>query len=207
MKKVISFFVLFLLFFILTAQDAEKKYAQSGSEKPVCECDPAPKEEKPAKIFYQPSIGLGIGASIFSFRVDNDLEFLLKQLSDGTNVYMGLEIDFRYTPHLGNHSIYEIPLQVNFLFDFPVSHRIIKHIAFWLSGGVDLAIGYLFYYNYGQDFYSTHNNKERDSLFRARVAWGLGANMLLDKNVTLKLGFDSFYGMYPDVVFAVGYRF
>jgi len=31
--------------------------------------------------------------------------------------------------------------------------------------------------------------------------------MLLDKNVTLKLGFDSFYGMYPDVVFAVGYRF
>ena len=204
MKKAISFFVLFLLFFILTAKDAEKGSAQPESEKPVCECEPAPKEEKPAKIFYQPSIGLGVGASIFSFRVDNDLEFLLKQLSDGTNVYMGLEIDFRYTPHLDEYSIYEIPFQMNFLFDFPVSHRIIKHIAFWFSGGVDLAIGYLFYYNYGQNFYNTHDNKEREHIFRIRAAWGIGANMLLHKNVTLKLGFDSFYGMYPDLTFAVG---
>lgn len=229
MKKIISFFVLFLFFGTLTAQnvpsDTEQKECSCNC--PVCpevpaektveetkqhtetkenEAESASKDDKHPVMFYQPSAGLGIGGSIFSLRVNNDIDFFLKRMSDGTDIYMGLEVDFRYS-YLENHSIYEVPFQLNFLFDFPVKHRTIKRIGLWFSGGIDLAVGYLFYYNYGLDFYNKHDNKERDSIFRIRAAWGLGANMLLHKDLTLKLGFDSFYGIYPDLIFAVGYRF
>jgi hypothetical protein len=39
------------------------------------------------------------------------------------------------------------------------------------------------------------------------AAWGFGVNMLFKNDVTLKLGFDSFYGKYPDLICAAGYRF
>ena len=163
------------------------------------------KEDKPSKMFYQPSVGIGIGASIFSLRVNNDFDFLLKHTKSGTNVYMGLEIDFRYSPYLDDHSVYEIPLQVNFLFDFPVYHRTIKRLALWFSAGVDLAFGYLFYYEYDNDEWN--DGKNRDTLFKVMAAWGFGVNMLFKNDVTLKLGFDSFYGKYPDIICAAGYRF
>ena len=167
-------------------------------------CEPVIKDEKPSKVFYQPSVGFGIGASIFSLRVNNDIDFLLKHTKDGTNVYMGLEIDFRYSPYLDDHSIYEIPVQLNFLFDFLVKHRNIKRLAMWFSAGVDLAFGYLFYYDYDDDW---DDDKDRDSRFKVVPAWGLGVTMLFKNDVTLKLGFDSFYGKYPDLICAAGYRF
>ena len=168
-------------------------------------CEPVLKDEKPAKFMYQPSAGLGLGASIFSLRVNNDIDFLLKHTKNGTNVYLGLEIDFRYSPYLDDHSVYEIPLQMNMLFDFPVVHRNISRLSLWFSAGVDLAIGYLFYYDYDDDEWD--DRKDRDSMFKVMAAWGFGVTMLFRNEVTLKLGFDSFYGKYPDLVCVAGYRF
>ena len=44
-------------------------------------------------------------------------------------------------------------------------------------------------------------------MFKVMPAWGLGVTMLFRNDVTLKLGFDSFYGKYPDIICAAGYRF
>ena len=188
------------------AEEAEEEPArpqQTSSGCPeVCE---APKEGKPSKMFYQPSLGIGLGASIFSLRINNDIDFLLKHTKDGTNVYMGLEIDFRYSPYLDDHSIYEIPIQINMAVDFPLIHKNIKRLALWFSAGVDLAIGYLFYYDYDDDDWD--DKKDRETMFKVMPAWGLGVTMLFRNDVTLKLGFDSFYGKYPDIICAAGYRF
>ena len=182
-----------------------KKEFYQPEESKECECEPPVQNEKPSKMFYQPSVGIGIGASIFSLRVNNDFDFLLKHTKDGTNVYAGLEIDFRYSPYLDEHSIYEIPIQMNMMLDFMVRHRNIKRLALWFSAGVDLAFGYLFYYDYDDGEWD--NGKDRDSLFKVMAAWGFGVNMLFHNDVTLKLGFDSFYGKYPDIICAAGYRF
>lgn len=167
--------------------------------------EPVIKEDKPSKMFYNPSAGLGIGASIFSFRINNDFDFLLKHTDGGTDVYLGLEIDFRYSPYIDDHSIYEIPLQLNFLFDFPLNNKNVKRLSLWFSGGIDLAIGYLSYYDYDDDY--DDDGKDRDSRFKLMAAWGMGVSMLFHNDVTLKLGFDSFYGKYPDMVCVAGYRF
>lgn len=163
------------------------------------------KYDEPSKMFYNPSAGIGIGASIFSFRINNDFDFLLKHVAGGTDVYLGLEIDFRYSPYIDNHSIYEIPIQLNFLFDFPVNHRNIKRLSLWFSGGTELAFGYLSYYDYGDEY--DDDGKDRDSRFKVMAAWGFGVNMLFKNDITLKLGFDSFYGKYPDLICSAGYRF
>ena len=187
------------------AETAKEEAVQpETAAKSACECYNAIKDNKPSKMFYQPSVGLGLGASIFSMRINNDFDFLLKHTQGGTNVYMGLEIDFRYSPYLDEHAVYEIPFQLNFLFDFPVRHRTIKRLALWFSAGVDLAIGYLWYYDYDEDW---DDKKDRDAIFKVMPAWGFGVNMLFHNDVTLKLGFDSFYGKYPDIICAAGYRF
>lgn len=189
----------------------EETPAKTEPEECACECPACPaaetfaKDDKPSKVFYQPSAGLGIGASIFSFRINNDIDFLLKHTAGGTDVYLGLEIDFRYSPYINDHSIYEIPLQLNFLFDFPLNNRNVKRLALWFSGGVDLAFGYLSYYDYGDEY--DDDDKDRDSRFKLLAAWGMGLDLIFHNDVFLKLGFDSFYGKYPDLVCVAGYRF
>ena len=187
-----------------TAEEEPSK--PETAENTACGCDSAVKDEKPSKMFYNLSAGLGLGFSIFSMRVNNDFEFLLKHTAGGTDVYMGLEVDFRYSPYLEDHSIYEIPIQLNMVFDFPVNHRTIKRLDLWFSAGVDLAFGYLWYYKYS-DYDDYEENKDNDTLFKALAAWGFGVNMIFKNDVTLKLGFDSFYGKYPDLICAAGYRF
>lgn len=186
------------------AETAKEEPAQPEAA-PQPASEPVIKEEKPSKMFYNPSAGLGIGASIFSFRINNDFDFLLKHTDGGTDVYLGLEIDFRYSPYIDDHSIYEIPIQLNFLFDFPLSNKNVKRLSLWFSGGIDLAIGYLSYYDYDDDY--DDDGKDRDSRFKLMAAWGMGVSMLFHNDVTLKLGFDSFYGKYPDLVCVAGYRF
>ena len=153
-------------------EPAKEEPAQPEPAAAQSVCEPVQKEEKPSKMFYQPSVGIGIGASIFSLRINNDIDFLLKHTKDGTNVYMGLEIDFRYSPYLDDHSIYEIPIQVNLAVDFPLVHKNISRLALWFSAGIDLAIGYLFYYDYDDDNWD--DSKDRDTMFKVMPAWGMG---------------------------------
>ena len=185
------------------AKTAPAQPQQAAAEEPKTAENP--EDDQPSKMFYQLSAGLGLGASIFSFRINNDMDFLLKHTKGGTNVYLGLEIDFRYSPYIDDHSIYEIPLQLNFMFDFPLRHHNISRIALWFSGGIDLAFGYLSYYDY--DDGELDNGEDRDSHFKVLAAWGFGVNMLFKNDLTLKLGFDSFYGKYPDLICVAGYRF
>ena len=184
------------------AETAKEEPARPETED-VPACEPVVHEEKSSKVFYQPSVGLGLGASIFSMRVNNDIDFLLKHTKDGTNVYMGLEVDFRYSPYLDDHAVYEIPIQINMMFDFPLRHHNIKRLDLWFSAGIDLAFGYLYYYHY-DDYY---DDKDRDKRFKLLSAWGFGVTMIFKNDVTLKLGFDSFYGKYPDLLCVAGYRF
>ena len=184
------------------AETVKEEPAKPETEN-VPACEPVVQEEKSSKVFYQPSVGLGLGASIFSMRVNNDIDFLLKHTKDGTNVYMGLEVDFRYSPYLDDHAVYEIPIQINMMFDFPLRHHNIKRLDLWFSAGIDLAFGYLYYYHY-DDYY---DDKDRDKRFKLLSAWGFGVTMIFKNDVTLKLGFDSFYGKYPDLLCVAGYRF
>lgn len=169
-------------------------------------CEPVPNNEKPKRVFYQPTLGVGLGASIFSFRFNNDIDFLIKHAKNGANVYIGLDVDFRYSPYLDDHSVYELPIQMNFTFDFPVTNRNVNRVSLWFSGGVDLAFGYLWYYDY-RDRDDWDDDKDRDKIFRALFAWGFGVNLLFHNDIAMKIGFDSFYGKYPDLTVAVGYRF
>ena len=188
-----------------SVKPAETREPVAEPDKPVetekPEYETSPKDEKPSKAFYQLSAGMGIGASLFSMRLNNDIDFLLKHTKNGTNFYMGLEIDFRYAPYVGEDDdpIYEIPIQANMIFDFPLNHRNLSRIALWFSAGVDLAFGV-----YDWDDW---DDRESQDTFKAMAAWGFGVNMLFKNDVTLKLGFDSFYGKYPDIICAVGYRF
>lgn len=160
--------------------------------------------DKPSRIYFQPVVGMEMGASLFSFTVNLDLDVLLKQASDGTNIYFGLGVDFRYTPYLDDdHPIYELPVQLNLEFDFPTRNRNLSHAGLWFSGGIDFAFGYLSYYDYKDDF----EDKDKDKIFRLRPSWGMGVNLLFRNNLALKMGFDSFYGKYPNLICAVGYRF
>ena len=184
-------------------KDQTEEPAKKPEETIKQESEPV-KEEQPSKVFYQLSAGIGLGASLFSMRLNNDIDFLLKHTKNGTNFYMGLEIDFRYSPYIGENSIYEIPIQANIMFDFPLNHRNLSRIALWFSAGVDMAFGYpSYYYDYDDDV----DEKDCGTIFKAMAAWGFGVNMLFKNDVTLKLGFDSFYGKYPDIICAVGYRF
>ena len=56
------------------AETAKEEPAQPEAA-PQPASEPVIKEEKPSKMFYNPSAGLGIGASIFSFRINNDFDF------------------------------------------------------------------------------------------------------------------------------------
>ena len=174
---------------------------ETGSD--TCSCNPAEQQKEPQGIYFQPSVGMGIGASIFSVVLNTDIDFLIKHTNDGTNIYFGFDIDFRYSPYLDDHPIYEIPVQLNLAFDFKTHHPNIDYVALWFSGGINFAFGYLYYYDYDEDF----DGKDKDKTFKVRPAWGMGVDLLFKNNLVLKLGFDGFYGKYPNLICAAGYRF
>lgn len=187
-------------------EPAQAQTEEPASEPAACDCSHAEQQKdkkEPQGIYFQPTVGMGIGASIFSIVLNTDLDFLLKHTNDGTNIYFGFDIDFRYSPYLDDHSIYEIPVQLNLAFDFKTNHHNIDYVALWFSGGIDFAFGYLFYYDYDEDF----DGKDKDKIFKVRPAWGMGVDLLFKNNLVLKLGFDGFYGKYPNLLCAAGYRF
>jgi len=192
-----------------TTGEPEPKQTQTEETKTgsaVCNCSAADqKAEKktPQKVYFQPTVGMGIGASLLSLSVNTDLDVLLKHTDDDTNIYFGFDIDFRYTPYLDDHPIYEVPLQLNLAFDFKTRSNNVAYVALWFSGGIDLAFGYLYYYDYNENL----EDKDKDKIFKLRPAWGMGLDLLFKNNLAIKLGFDSFYGKYPNLLCAVGYRF
>ena len=191
------------------AEETKPEQVQAEEAKPeseTCDCSSAELQKgkkKPQGIYFQPSVGMGIGASIFSVILNTDIDFLLKHTQDDTNIYFGFDVDFRYSPYLDDHPIYEIPVQLNLAFDFKTSHRNIDYVALWFSGGINFAFGYLYYYDYDEDF----DGKDKDKTFKIRPAWGMGVDLLFKNNLVLKLGFDGFYGKYPNLICAAGYRF
>lgn len=188
-----------------TIEEPEPEQTQTEEVKPesaVCDCSAADKKA-PQKVYFQPTVGMGIGASLLSLSVNTDLDFLLKHTDDGTNIYFGFDIDFRYTPYLDDHPIYEIPLQLNLALDFKTRSNNVAYVALWFSGGINLAFGYLFYYDYDENL----DGKDKDKIFKLLPAWGMGLDLLFKNNLAIKLGFDSFYGKYPNLLCAVGYRF
>ena len=207
MRKVLIFSVILMLFGTLSAEEAVN--AENAPENAAAtESQNESKAEK-QKIFYiQPAFGFGTGFSIFRPTISLDADILVAKLAK-SDVYVGLDLDFRYIvlqQVIGPAPKVELPLQANTVFDFATPNVVLKSVGLWLSAGVDL-IFYRGYYrrpdkNGEMDyFYDAH-----DSL-RCFAAWGIGIDLLFEKNIVLKLGIDGFGGVYPDLTVTVGYRF
>ncbi|MBO4699018.1 hypothetical protein J5690_05335, partial [bacterium] len=67
----------------------------------------------------------------------------------------------------------------------------------WISVGLDMMYGHKI----------DDVGKKFDAAVSYYVAWGTGVDLVFRNYLVLKLGLDSFWGVFPDFTFAVGYRF
>ena len=60
------------------------------------------------------------------------------------------------------------------------------------------------YFNNGEDFVYRY---AYDLSFSYFAAWGIGIDLLFERNVVMRFGIDGFGGVYPDFMVSIGYRF
>ena len=187
-----------------------EKAAEAGDKEE--EVEPEDEKEKPNTVYFQPTAGLGTGSSLFSLSAEFNLGFLVAHTKRKNNFYIGLDAGFRYHPRYDN--MISVPIQANFAADFKSRNGSLKYAGLWFSIGVDL--------NYGIDMdsyeYQYHQKADWDSFtwfdffgekksFRIFPAWALGSNFVFRNNIVLRTGIYGFYGQYPNLLIAVGYRF
>lgn len=193
MRKVLIFSLILMLFGALSAEEAVNT-------------ENAPEKQK--NFYIQPTFGFGTGFSLFRPTISLDADILVAKLAK-SDFYIGLDLDFRYIvlqQVIGPAPKVELPLQVNTVFDFATPNVVLKSVGLWLSAGVDL----IFYRGY---YRRPDKNGETDYFYDAHdslryfAAWGIGIDLLFEKNIVLKLGIDGFGGIYPDLTVTLGYRF
>ena len=200
MKKKVIFLAIMLVFGLLGAEEMQKETPSPDTETATEEKN----DEKPKFFYIQPALGLSSGFMEFSVMADIDAGFLVKHTGKGSNIYLGLDLDFRYSPIPGVfeeeeiRNILEFPIQANLTIDFKNRNRLAPHIAFisvWGSLGINLFIEQDNY-----DYVYTGGLKEG-------VAWGTGFSILFKSNMVFKTGISAFRGRYPQVFLLIGYRF
>ena len=200
MKKKVIFLAIMLVFGLLGAEEMQKETPSPYTETATVEKN----DEKPKFFYIQPALGLSSGFMEFSVMADIDAGFLVKHTGKGSNIYLGLDLDFRYSPIPGVfeeeeiRNILEFPIQANLTIDFKNRNRLAPHIAFisvWGSLGINLFIEQDNY-----DYVYTGGLKEG-------VAWGTGFSILFKSNMVFKTGISAFRGRYPQVFLLIGYRF
>ena len=200
MKKKVIFLAIMLVFGLLGAEEMQKETHSPDTETATVEKN----DEKPKFFYIQPALGLSSGFMEFSVMADIDAGFLVKHTGKGSNIYLGLDLDFRYSPIPGVfeeeeiRNILEFPIQANLTIDFKNRNRLAPHIAFisvWGSLGINLFIEQDNY-----DYVYTGGLKEG-------VAWGTGFSILFKSNMVFKTGISAFRGRYPQVFLLIGYRF
>lgn len=195
MKKTAIFLMMFLFFSAVAAETVsnEVKRQESADHETAAKDDSAQTEEAPKKFYFQPALGVGTGASVFRTNLSMDLDFLLKRSKKGVGVYMGLDFDLRYATLLWDNLI-EVAFQANGVLDMDMKNQPhLKSLSIWLSFG--------FLMSFEDDY------EDGYELIRKRPAWGMGTDLVFKNDMILKLGLDSFLGLYPDLTVAVGYRF
>ena len=190
---------MFLFFSAVAAETVsnEVKTAENGGSETAAKDESSQTEEAPKKFYFQPALGIGTGFSVFRTNLSMDLDFLLKRSQSGVGVYMGLDFDLRYATILWDNLI-ELAFQVNGVLDMDMKNQPhLKSLSIWLSFGFLMTFEDDYEDDYEDDF----------ELSRMRPAWGMGTDLVFKNDMILKLGLDSFLGLYPDLTVAVGYRF
>ena len=232
MKKPLLFFTVFFFFSFLTAEEVQvgeytiedvtitlfeerkpepepepepekepEKEVVPQAENSSCDCDNSNENGEKPKFFYiQPALGFGSGLSLYRPTVAIDAGFLVAHTPE-VNYYVGLDLDLwwpldsitdRYDP------ILDFVVKASGVFDVMTGNNpYIRSVSLWISVGLDMMYG--------------HNindvGTKSDAAVSYYVAWGTGVDLVFRNYLVLKLGLDSFWGVFPDFTFAVGYRF
>ena len=234
MKKPLLFFTLFFFFVFLSAEEVqvgeytiedvtitlfeerepqaepevepepEKEQKKEAAEKEERGCDVSREtSEKPEKFFFQAAAGVLTGIN-FNLAANFDFGFLVFHSPAGNNLYIGFETDFRYAmknwmvDDRDDYNIFEIPFQAHLTVDFKNKNPFVPYLSMWFSLGAELLL-------------ESEADSPRDSKkfkgARAAAAWGTGLNLVLKNGVVFKTGLEGYKGMYPVMLFALGYRF
>ena len=237
MKKTLLFLTIFLFFGFLSAEDVktgeydfgditvtlfeEREAVPEKERKPEPEKErkkdvaaktenggtgrdiPGKTEEKPKKFFFQAAAGVLTGIN-FNVAANFDFGFLVLQSPAGDNFYFGFETDFRYAmknwivDDYDECDIFEIPLQVHLTVDFKNKNPLVPYLSMWFSIGGEILLE-----SEADSPYETKRSKGA----RVAAAWGTGLNLVLKDSVIFKTGIEGYKGMYPVLLFALGYRF
>ena len=230
MKKTFLFLTVFLFFAFLSAEEVqvgeytiedvtitlfeerepepepekEQKKEPEKEENQSCGCDVSREtSEKPEKFFFQAAAGVLTGIN-FNLAANFDFGFLVFHSPAGNNLYLGFETDFRYAmknwmvDYRDDYNIFEIPFQAHLTVDFKNKNPFVPYLSMWFSLGAELLL-------------ESEADSPRDSKkfkgARAAAAWGTGLNLVLKNGVVFKTGLEGYKGMYPLLLFALGYRF
>ena len=198
MKKTLLFFIVFLFFGFVNAEEVQKESELAEDKITTGSEAQQEKDEQPKIIYIQPAIGFGTGMSAFRPTLALDIDFLAAHTSK-VNYYIGLDLDLRW-PLIYYDLFYPIidsSFLVNGVFDVTtVTSPHVRSVSVWISLGLEMY--------YGREI--NDSGKKDATLFYA-VGWGAGVDLVFTPNIILKLGLDNFLGCYPDLTFAVGYRF
>ncbi len=198
MKKTILFLTVFLFFGFVSAEEVHKESAPAETEIKTESETQQENSEKP-KIFYiQPAVGFGTGMSAFRPTLALDIDFLLAHTAI-VNYYIGLDLDLRW-PMIDYElldPIVDSAFLVNGVFDVKTgTNPHIRSVSLWISLGLEMF--------YGREI---NDGEKREATLFYMVGWATGVDLVFKPSVVLKLGIDNFLGYYPDLTFAVGYRF
>ena len=184
--------------------EPEKEQKKEAAEKEERGCDVSREtSEKPEKFFFQAAAGVLTGIN-FNLAANFDFGFLVFHSPAGNNLYIGFETDFRYAmknwmvDDRDDYNIFEIPFQAHLTVDFKNKNPFVPYLSMWFSLGAELLL-------------ESEADSPRDSKkfkgARAAAAWGTGLNLVLKNGVVFKTGLEGYKGMYPVLLFALGYRF
>ena len=212
MKKLLLFFTFFLLFAALSAEEAKNNtetVSQAGETADVSRETPVKKTGLPEWLYIQPLLSAGIihagdDERIFSavFNASVQFDFRIAHMKNGNNIYLGVDLGFKY-----HHSLYkawDIPLLSNVVFDFKTSTKNdeLEYVSLWLAFGV--GIGH--YDPYYVDIIST-DAKWDGGGHTVRHSWGIGTDLKFKNGIVLQFAVKSlaFANIIPLV--GLGYRF
>ena len=209
MKKTFIFFALFFFIFSMVAEEASETAKENhGNQIKSCGCSEEKDEKKPDCFYFEPSLGIKTGLPILlSAVLDMSLDFLVYSREQRPNIYLGLNLGLRYSP-IGDvandgedKNRLDFPFQAKISFDFKRNRRHVDYVSCWLSGGANLMW-------WQETRWINQKQKEiTESSWKFTAAYGFGLDLVFKNNVVLKFGFDSFRGIWPEPVIAVGYRF
>ena len=193
-------------------KEPEKSEEQSPEaveeEKEVNWCE-NPAENKWPEIFYiQPTFGIGTGLSKFRPTLTLDIDFLAAHF-EKHNLYFGLDLDLRYVifwEKIGDVPTLEFPVQANAVVEFVQKKGFLQSWNLWLSLGIDL----IFYNELKKHYFwdgSYVYRYDENLSFKYFAAWGIGIDLLFERDVVMRLGIDGLGGKYPDFMVGFGYRF